>query len=242
MMLVAAGPVGTLDALGLLLMLEARAAWPGLDALLLPFLGNPMLKMAPLVLPLAVVLGRRQEDESRRWAFTLRSVAGVLAAIATARALQQLLPGRPRPMVALAGLGFPYSQSSELLQDWSSMPSDHAVLACALATAAALADRRLGILAWIWALLAIGIARLHFGLHYPSDLMAGAAIGAGLMLVAHRLPRSDRALTRPIGMAVTYPGAAWALMFLFCFETMLMFQNLRGAVWIAEKLMNLGGG
>jgi undecaprenyl-diphosphatase len=239
--MVVIGLMGSLDQLGLRLMLEARAAWPGLDVLLLPFLGNPMLKMAPLVLPLIVVLGRRQEEE-RRWAFALRTALGVLVAIGVARALQQLLPERSRPMAELAGLGFPYSQSGELLRDWSSMPSDHAVVACALATAVTLADRRLGLLAWAWAALSIGVSRVYFGLHYPSDLLAGSVIGAVLMFAAQRLPPSDRALARPVGLAIAHPGMAWALVFLFCFETLLMFQNLRSAMRIAGRLMNFGGG
>jgi hypothetical protein len=77
-------------------------------------------------------------------------------------------------------------------------------------------------------LRAIAVARIHFGLHDSSDAMAGATTGAGLMLLAHRLPTCPSgALARPFGTALARPGAAWALLFLFCiFETLLMFQNL----------------
>ncbi len=62
-----------------------------------------------------------------------------------------------------------------------SFPSDHAAFAFALAACLVVVNRRLGILALLLAAL-IGFSRVFTGEHYPSDVLAGALIGAGVAL------------------------------------------------------------
>jgi undecaprenyl-diphosphatase len=69
------------------------------------------------------------------------------------------------------------------------MPSGHASAAAAGAVI-------LGYLLggrWIWAVgllaAAIGFARVYIGVHYPADVLAGAALGIGVGLVAVALVR-----------------------------------------------------
>jgi undecaprenyl-diphosphatase len=57
-----------------------------------------------------------------------------------------------------------------------SFPSDHATAAFAIAFAVLFFSRRLGAL-FLVAATAIGVSRVLLGLHYPSDVVAGAAIG-----------------------------------------------------------------
>ena len=82
-----------------------------------------------------------------------------------------------------------------------SFPSGHATGAAALATAfAALASntprRRAAIaVATLFAFL-VGLSRVYFGVHYPSDLLAGWAVGAAwvacLLLLAPLVPQLRR--------------------------------------------------
>jgi undecaprenyl-diphosphatase len=75
----------------------------------------------------------------------------------------------------------------------SSFPSDHATLAAAIATGLCLADPPLGRFVAV-AAAAMAFDRVYLGVHYPSDVAAGLALGAGVSYAASRLasPRLER--------------------------------------------------
>jgi undecaprenyl-diphosphatase len=163
------------------------------------FVGNPMLKMAPLVLVL--LHGWLRPGGSPRQGAGLASaervVRGVLAiagALAAGRLLQEVLPMRQRPRFALPDLPFPPTVFSTDLDDWSSMPSDHAMLVAAIVAAIWMGSRPLAILAAAWGLFFICFVRVWFGLHYASDVLVGFGLGLALAGVILRMP---------------LPGLAW---------------------------------
>lgn len=93
---------------------------------------------------------------------------------------------RPRPFLT-------HPDVTVLVQgkDDPSFASDHALLTMSLAVALLLVDRRLGAIAVLVAVLQ-GFARLYVGVHYPTDILGGFALGA---LVALALsPLALRAL------------------------------------------------
>src|SRR4051812_24374275 len=61
-------------------------------------------------------------------------------------------------------------------------PSDHATGAFAIAFALVLRDRTTGIIALVLALV-LSIGRVALGVHYPSDVFAGAVLGLAAALV-----------------------------------------------------------
>jgi undecaprenyl-diphosphatase len=65
-------------------------------------------------------------------------------------------------------------------------PSDHATAAFAIATAIFLRKRGWGIAALVAATV-LSVGRVALGVHYPSDVVAGAALGSAAALVL-RLP------------------------------------------------------
>jgi undecaprenyl-diphosphatase len=69
-----------------------------------------------------------------------------------------------------------------------SFPSDHAVAAFAIAFAVAFFGRRMGV-AFLAAASVIAVTRVIVGLHYPGDVLGGAAIGFGAAYVVVRLGR-----------------------------------------------------
>ena len=70
-------------------------------------------------------------------------------------------------------------------------PSDHATAAFAIAVAILLRKR-----AWGWVALAfaavLAVGRVGIGVHYPSDVLAGAALGGGAALVLWAPPLRQR--------------------------------------------------
>ena len=99
--------------------------------------------------------------------------AGVGAVVALG--LNQVIGGmvdRARPYETLPGIHVLVSRTTDF-----SFPSDHAVVAGAIATGLLLAHRRLGSIAVVLALM-MAAARVYVGAHYPADVIAGLGLGA----------------------------------------------------------------
>lgn len=67
-------------------------------------------------------------------------------------------------------------------------PSDHAVMAGAVAAGVLLVHRRLGLVTTVLALL-IAFARVYVGVHWPLDVIAGLIVGALVSLASYALVR-----------------------------------------------------
>jgi membrane-associated phospholipid phosphatase len=86
-----------------------------------------------------------------------------------------LLWQRPRPFDA-----HPHTVTTLVSRTTDpSFPSDHAAAAAAIAVVLLLAHRRIGAAVLGLALL-VCVARVYVGAHYPGDVLAGAAVGAGV--------------------------------------------------------------
>ena len=111
-------------------------------------------------------------DSSNREAWL---ICAVLAPIAIAlNYVIKLVVKRPRPV--LEGLPPLGGAPSSL-----SFPSAHATSSFAVATAMTRVDS-LGALAFVLA-IALSLGRPYLGMHYPSDVLAGAVLGIGLGLI-----------------------------------------------------------
>jgi undecaprenyl-diphosphatase len=148
----------------------------------------------------ALVALTRAANYSRLWLL----IAGVLAASGRRRA--RVAAGRGLTAVAIASAVAngpakllvrrrrPFSTHQPPLvrvPDSTSFPSGHSASAFAFATAAcgelpALAPGLVPLAS------AVAYSRVHTGVHYPSDVVAGAAIGVACGLVTLRLPPHQR--------------------------------------------------
>jgi membrane-associated phospholipid phosphatase len=67
-------------------------------------------------------------------------------------------------------------------------PSDHAVMAGAVAAGLCYVNRRLGEIAWAAAVL-LAFSRVYVGAHYPHDVAAGLVLGAAVVVLGQLLAR-----------------------------------------------------
>ena len=179
-----------------------------------PLLFYVNVSEALFVATLAVVFllahGRRHLDWRRA------TVAAVLSAglgLAVGKVLSELVD-RARPFVA-------DPQGVHLFSGHAAdpgFPSDHATAAFAIATAIVLRKRRAGYFA-LGAAAVLSIGRVALGVHYPSDVLAGAALGAAAAL-ALWLPPARRRVDaiadllgswwdRALGWGAGRAGIAW---------------------------------
>jgi undecaprenyl-diphosphatase len=131
----------------------------------------------------------------------------------------------------------PFGVSETMFRDWSSFPSDHAVLFLSLATGLWLISRRLGLLVTVYVLLFILGPRVYLGLHYPSDVIVGALIGIVTVLIANGLLRASALTGGMLRWARRHPGAFYGIAFLVSFEISTLFESFRAVGRLAAKLI-----
>jgi undecaprenyl-diphosphatase len=166
------------------MMLDAILAWdtgmfrlinepwpsPTLDGLLV-FVTHwknfrlPFVLAAALLFLLAGLRGRR---------FVLLALLTVLVADAVSTYAVKYPVWRARPCITLEEVRLLVGCVNS-----PSFPSNHAVNASALATIVALESRLLLMPAWILALL-VAYSRIYVGVHYPLDVICGAALGVSM--------------------------------------------------------------
>ncbi len=146
-------------------------------------LANPV---CDLVMPLVTLLGDRYvaaagfltaclgRHKARRTGvlMVVAPMLGLLLAVAIKR-----LIGRPRPMARLMGVHLVGE-----IPPFESFPSAHAAVAFAMAGILVL---RYPHVAW-WAIpvaCLVGVSRIYMGLHYPSDVVAGAMVGVAVAVI-----------------------------------------------------------
>jgi undecaprenyl-diphosphatase len=148
--------------------------------------------------------------------------------IVVARSLADLLPFRTRPMYT-PGIGFrapSYGQDTALV-DWNSFPSDNSAVLFVMTTGFWLLSRRAGLLWACFSLLTSAIARIYFGFHYPSDVVAGALIGIGVMLAVNNEFMRARIASPILALEQRAPGIYYGLFFPFLFEIATLFAFTR---------------
>ena len=161
-----------------------------------------------------------------------RVLVGALLAFpagVVSRFLQHTLPTHSRPFYdPLAAFQNPSDLPRLSLNTWNSFPSDHATTFGALATVILISRPQL---AWVLVpyYAVLEFARLYMGIHYPTDLIAGTALGATVICVCQMnwvLAIGERAVI----WSKAHPAPFYALAFMLSYQVATLFGDVRDIV------------
>lgn len=209
----------------ILLVLTAAVLW------VWPFASRGTWRSGNVMHPIT-----RRESRARLLAFGVAAIGAYIVARLIAIAVDA-----DRPFVTFLPVrGLP--GSFEGLRTFGSFPSDHAALLAALPIAFIRWDRRLG-LAWIAAAILLIVVRIGVGFHYPSDMLAGAALGLFFGGVAMAIfDRSARVYRLTMATAAGFerlPHAAglYGLLLVVGVEFAMHFSHvMRFIMWIVHTV------
>jgi undecaprenyl-diphosphatase len=137
------------------------------------------LVVCAVLLALGWWVARRARDP-RAMASLVWAGVGTLVAVGINQPIVSAVHER-RPYQSIPHMLLLVSRSSDY-----GFPSDHATMAGAVAAGLCFVNRRLGIAAWVAALL-LAFARVYVGAHYPHDVIAGLLLGAAVIVVGRPL-------------------------------------------------------
>jgi len=175
--------------------------------------------------------GQHGKTDSEKRETLLFGLVACLFAVVAARVLAIGLPYRERPLHnPLVHFTIPSALDPQILIHWSSFPSDHATIAFCMAAILWRVSKPLGVVAAIHALVVVSMTRIYCGVHYPTDVIAGALLGTGIAYLS-MLPGLKAAVVHPISNWVNKHAASfYAFVFLWTFEMADMFDSVRGFV------------
>ena len=169
----------------------------------------------------------------------LATMFAALAGLVAARILALTLPFRLRPRFDPAlHLLFPDAPTSLMFVNWSAFPSDHAVMFSALAAGLCFISWRAGSAVLCYAIVIVSFPRVYFGLHYPTDVLAGAALGLLFGYCMNGVAVRRRFISRVLFWERTSPPAFYAALFLVALQFATMFNALRQG---AQAAFGVGG-
>lgn len=151
----------------------------------------------------------RGAGELTRMVAALWAPVGALLALALNQVIGAAV-AEPRPYAVHPHVLVLVSRTTDF-----SFPSDHAVMAGAVAAGVLLADRRLGVLALGLAVL-MALTRVYVGAHFPLDVTAGVLVGAFVSAASYLLVR---------------PLLRWLVMLLESTRLRVLLTGSRGQRW-----------
>jgi len=202
--------------------------WQAFDSIVLLLRVTDLLKGGIISALLWWGWFRTGGDQKRSRAVILSTLVAAFGAMFTARGLALILPFRYRPLHNPAmEFQLPYGMMPEVLDGWSSFPSDHAALFFCLAVGLWFVSRPLGIVALLHTIFGISFPRLYDGLHYPTDILAGAGIGLAWFSIANMAFIKNRLIPPAMFWLEKHPMSFYAAFFLLTEQIATIFQNAR---------------
>jgi len=135
------------------------------------------LAILVLLLVVAWLWTRRQPDATARVAVAVLTGVSAVAVLLINQHLISPAIARPRPCHALSAVETLLTCTNDY-----SMPSDHCIIAGALAVGLWMLNWKFGVIATVLALL-LAFGRVYAGVHYPSDTIVGLVVGAAIAAI-----------------------------------------------------------
>lgn len=172
---------------------------------------------------------RPGSDRERGRRSVIAVLTGTILALLAERAVSLIVPFRVRPMFDPSLVHPAYSVTlAPDLESWSAFPSGHATYFFAMAFGLAYLLRRFTIPIMLYTAGWICLPRLYLGVHYTSDIVAGAVIGTG---VAWGSLRNEWIRSVVAGRALAFlkakPDWFYLVAYLVSLEMVFMFNDIR---------------
>jgi undecaprenyl-diphosphatase len=210
--------------------------WHTFDSIVVFFSNSDLMKGGVMLAGVWWAWFWRASDVRLNRSRLLSALLGAMIALVVARVLAHALPLRVRPILDPSlhfrpPFGLPDQTNWTI---WSSFPSDHAALFCALLTGIWLACRPAGMVLMFYVLIAICFPRIYIGIHYPTDILAGAALGVFSVLLCCWSKVRELWTGRVLGWVDRWPAASYTLLFLVTFQIATLFWDLRTFLFIFD--------
>ncbi|MCA0343237.1 MAG: phosphatase PAP2 family protein [Proteobacteria bacterium] len=199
-----------------------------LDAFVLELMNNHIFKGVIVAMVLVALWASHGDRPEQRRTGVISTILISMVGIFIGRLLAKTLPFSLRPInTPDLVVNIPIGSVANVLEGWSSMPSDHAVMYFALATSIFLISHWVGAFLFVHAAIVVSLTRVFAGVHWPLDVVVGAAIGISTALVLHK--PMTRMLTRfdVVGLVSHYSVIAYPTLFFVLLQIGTMYEPLR---------------
>ena len=144
------------------------------------FISNSLEPLA-VAAPVSVLAAGFIKNDKNLKIKGLEMTASLVATTIITLSLKKII-NRDRPYIT-----YPFIQN-QIVENDPSFPSGHTSVAFSTAMSLSLQFPKWYVIApsFLWA-SSVGYSRMHLGVHYPSDVLAGAVIGAGSAFLCHKL-------------------------------------------------------
>lgn len=203
---------------------------------------NNLLKGGALITVIWWAWFKSDQQQSHNREHILSTLICCLIAESVSRVLSLTLPFRPRPLYeeSLAFL-IPYGVDKSSFDGWSSFPSDHAVLFFSLASGLLFISGKAGVFALAYVTLFVALPRIYLGIHFPTDIIAGAVIGVAITWLGNRFFAENKILKAITNWSRAKPDFFYPVFFMFTYQLIDMFFDARGIISLGYKLITAHG-
>ncbi len=162
----------------------------------------------------------------------ISSISGSFAAMFIIRIISKFSHFRTRPILdpanhLITATGFDVARIPDT---HNSFPSDHGTLFYALATGLYFVSKRAGIFAYIYVTLIVAFPRIYVGLHYPTDILAGALVGILIVCLTNMRYIRTQLGGKALSYSHTHPGIFYFIFFMLSFQIGTLFDSSRAVI------------